>query len=99
MSLTQFWALLAAANQPLIADFASGRFIQLYLYVHRVSGLQPGVYRLSPEGAGLEHLKIGDQRVAAAGLSLGQDLAGNACEILPEAGARISQVMPAWRTR
>ena len=79
MSLTQFWALLAAANRPLIADFATGRFIQLYLYVHRVSGLQPGVYRLSPEGAGLEHLKSGDQRVAAAGLSLGQDLAGNAC--------------------
>ncbi|MGP0073812.1 MAG: SagB/ThcOx family dehydrogenase [Bryobacteraceae bacterium] len=79
MSLTQFWALLAAANRPLIADFATARFIQLYLYVHRVSGLQPGVYRLSPEGAGLEHLKIGDQRVVAAGLSLGQDLAGNAC--------------------
>ena len=39
MSLTQFWALLAAANRPLIADFATARFIQLYLYVHRVSGL------------------------------------------------------------
>jgi SagB-type dehydrogenase family enzyme len=79
MSLTQLWALLAAANQPLTVDFADARFIQLYLYVHRVSGLQPGVYRLSPEGAGLEHVKSGDQRVAAAGLSLGQDLAGNAC--------------------
>jgi SagB-type dehydrogenase family enzyme len=79
MALTQLWALLTAANQPLLADFADARFIQLYLYVHRVSGLQPGVYRLSPEGAGLEHVKSGDQRVAAAGLSLGQDLAGNAC--------------------
>ena len=79
MSLTQFWALLGAANRPLTADFATARFIQLYLYVHRVSGLQPGVYRLSRAGAGLEHLKSGDQRVAAAGLSLGQDLAGNAC--------------------
>jgi len=79
MSLTQFRALLAAANRPLIADFATAPFIQLYLYVHRVSGLQPGVYRLAREGAGLESLKNGDQRVAAAGLSLGQDLAGNAC--------------------
>jgi SagB-type dehydrogenase family enzyme len=79
MSLMQFWALLAAANRPLTADFATARFIQLYLYVHRVSGLHPGVYRLSPEGAGLEQLRSGDQRVAAAGLSLGQDLAGNAC--------------------
>ena len=43
------------------------------------SGLQPGVYRLWPERAELEQIKSGDQRVAAAGLSLGQDLAGNAC--------------------
>jgi len=27
----------------------------------------------------LEPIRLGDQRVAAAGLSLGQDLAGNAC--------------------
>ena len=79
MSLTQFWTLVAATNQPLNADFATPRFIQLYLYVHRVSGLEPGVYRLSLKGAGLERLKSGDQRVVAAGLSLGQDLAGNAC--------------------
>ena len=61
------------------ADFAGARFIQLYLYVHRVDGLQPGVYRFWPEHAELEQIKSGDQRVAAAGLSLGQDLAGNAC--------------------
>ena len=79
ISLTQFWSLLAAANQPLMADFANARFIQLYLYVHRVSGLQPGVYRFSLDDARLENVKSGDQRVAAAGLSLGQDLAGNAC--------------------
>ena len=27
----------------------------------------------------MEHIKSGDQRVVAAGLSLGQDLAGNSC--------------------
>src|SRR5207249_1237637 len=32
-----------------------------------------------PEHAQLERIRSGDQRVAAAGLSLGQDLAGNAC--------------------
>ena len=79
MSLTELAAILAAASQPLVADFASARFIQLYLYAHRVSGLEPGVYRLWPESAELEQIKSGDQRVAAAGLSLGQDLAGNAC--------------------
>jgi SagB-type dehydrogenase family enzyme len=79
MSLAELSAILAAATRPLFADFAGSRFIQLYLYVHRVDGLEPGVYRLWPQSAELEQIKSGDQRVAAAGLSLGQDLAGNAC--------------------
>ena len=54
-------------------------FVQLYLYAHRVEGLDPGVYRFWPDQSKLELIKTGDQRVAAAGLSLGQDLAGNAC--------------------
>jgi SagB-type dehydrogenase family enzyme len=66
-------------NPALSADFANERFIQLYLYAHRIFELQSGVYRFWPERAELELLKGGDQRVAAAGLSLGQDLAGNAC--------------------
>jgi SagB-type dehydrogenase family enzyme len=72
-------AILRAALQPLDADFASTRFIQLYLYVHRVDDLAPGVYRYWPDPAALELIKPGDQRFAAAGLSLGQDLAGNSC--------------------
>jgi SagB-type dehydrogenase family enzyme len=79
MSLTQLSAILAATARPLLADFASARFIQLYLYVHRVDGLQPGVYRHWPERGELERIGSADQRVAAAGLSLGQDLAGNGC--------------------
>jgi len=79
ISFTQLSAVLAAAIQPQLADFAATRFIQLYLYVHRVYGLEPGLYRLWPAPAELERIKSGDQRVAAAGLSLGQDLAGNAC--------------------
>ena len=79
MSLTQLSAILAATTRPFFADFASAHFIQLYLYAHRVDGLEPGVYRFWPERAELEQIKSGDQRVAAAGLSLGQDLAGNAC--------------------
>jgi SagB-type dehydrogenase family enzyme len=79
MSLAELSAILAVTAQPLSADFAGTRFIQLYLYAHRVDGLQPGVYRFWPERAELEQVKSGDQRVAAAGLSLWQDLAGNAC--------------------
>jgi SagB-type dehydrogenase family enzyme len=79
MSLAQLSAILAVTAQPLSADFEDQRFIQLYLYVHRVEGLAPGVYRHWPQHSELEQIKSGDQRVAAAGLSLGQDLAGNAC--------------------
>lgn len=79
MSLPQLSAILAASSEPLSADFADHSFVQLYLYVHRVEGLEPGVYRYWPQNAQLELLQAGDQRIAAAGLSLGQDLAGNAC--------------------
>ncbi len=84
MSLAQLSGVLAAASGALTADFAGERFVQLYLYVHRVEGLEPGVYRFWPNGSEsghseLETIKLGDQRVLAAGLSLGQELAGNAC--------------------
>lgn len=79
MSLPQLSAILAVTSRPLLADFAEARFLQLYLYAHRIDGLPPGVYRFWPAQAELEQIKGGDQRVAAAGLSLGQNLAGNAC--------------------
>ena len=79
MSLAQLSTILAVTAQPFFADFAGTRFVQLYLYVHRVNGPQPGVYRFWHDRAELEQIGSGDQRVAAAGLSLGQDLAGNAC--------------------
>ena len=43
ISLAELSAILAVAAQPLAADFAGTRFIQLYLYAHRVEGLRPGV--------------------------------------------------------
>jgi SagB-type dehydrogenase family enzyme len=79
ISLAQLSTILTLTAQPFFADFAGTRFVQLYLYVHRVSGLQPGLYRFWQDRDELEQISRGDQRVAAAGLSLGQDLAGNAC--------------------
>ncbi len=79
MSLAQLSSILAFAVQPLSADFAGALFIQLYVYAHRIDGLAPGVYRYRPAESDLDSVRVGDQRVAAAGLSLGQDLAGNAC--------------------
>ena len=86
MSLAELSAILAAATRPFSADFGGAHFIQLYLYAHRVNGLEPGVYRFWHERAELEQIKTGDQRVAAAGLSLGQELAGNACVALSMIG-------------
>jgi SagB-type dehydrogenase family enzyme len=79
MSLAQLSTILAEATRPLSADFAASSFIQLYLYVHRVDGLGPGVYRFQQDTGELELIKSSDQRVVAAALSLGQNLAGNAC--------------------
>jgi len=79
IGLEQLLTLLDLASRPLDCDFAAERYVQLYLYVHRVRGLDPGVYRYWPSEARLEPLKTGDQRVVAAALSLRQNLAGNAC--------------------
>jgi SagB-type dehydrogenase family enzyme len=57
ISLSQLATLLSGTKEPLFADFATARFVHLYLYVHRVEGLAPGVYRYWPEHAELE--KIG----------------------------------------
>jgi SagB-type dehydrogenase family enzyme len=79
ISLAELSALLSVTAQPYEADFASSRFVQLYLYVHRVENLEPGVYRYWPQAGTLELLRAGDQKIMAAGLSLQQSLAGNAC--------------------
>jgi SagB-type dehydrogenase family enzyme len=79
MSLPQLSTILSGTARPLFADFATQRFVQLYLYVHRVDGLAAGAYRYWPEHARLEQIKVGDQLLVAAALSLGQDLAGNSC--------------------
>jgi len=79
VSLDQLSAILTQRALPLSADFAGTRFIQLYLYAHRVDGLQRGVYKFWQECAQLEQVETGDQRWVSAALSLGQQLAGNAC--------------------
>ena len=94
ISFSQLATVLATAQERLFADFAKTRFVHLYLYVHRVEGLTPAVYRYWPEHAELEKIKEGDQRLVAAALSLGQDLAGNACVAFSSRSA-ILRVLPA----
>lgn len=98
ITLAELSAVLACAVQPLSADFAAPRFIQLYLYAHHVDGLQTGVFRFWPEHAELEQVKNGDQRAAAATLSLGQDLAANACMAFSMIGD-LDRAVGAYRDR
>lgn len=79
MSAGELAALLEAVGREMAGDFCERRRVRLYLYVHRVAGWEPGVYLWRPNRQGLERVLQGDQRVTAAGLSLGQALAGNAC--------------------
>ncbi len=60
----------------LLSTIPQDGLVTLYAYVHRVGELNPGVYKVQPS---FQLVKSGDQRVIAAALSLGQDLAGNAC--------------------
>jgi SagB-type dehydrogenase family enzyme len=53
--------------------------VALYLYVHRVRGCDPGVYRWDQASRRLEQLHRGDIQRVAAFLSLEQSLAGNSC--------------------
>ncbi len=79
MATEQLLIMLGLATRALAADFLANSYVDLYVYVHRVRGIDPGVYRYLRVSNRLELLKLGDQRTAAAGLSLGQDLAGNSC--------------------
>jgi SagB-type dehydrogenase family enzyme len=54
-------------------------FVTLYLYVHRVRGCEPGVYRWDRPNRRLKQLHHRNVQRVAAYLSLEQALAGNAC--------------------
>lgn len=60
-----------------LTGMAPSRFITLYLFAHAIEGLRRGAYRYGVTSHTLEAILAGDHRVSAAGLSLGQQLAGN----------------------
>jgi SagB-type dehydrogenase family enzyme len=57
-------------------------FVTLYLYIHRVRGCEPGIYRWNKSGRRLEQLHRANVARVAAYLSLEQALAGNACFVV-----------------
>ncbi len=54
-------------------------FVTLYLYLHRINGYDPGVYRWEAARCSLVQLHRGNVERVAAFLSLEQPLAGNSC--------------------
>lgn len=71
----QLGLILERACRPVPADFP-GPLNELWLIVNAVEGLEPGSYRLRPEG--LELLKQGAFRGQAGHLALDQELAADA---------------------
>jgi len=69
--------LLSTTRERLFADFATHRYVHLYLYVHRVDGLEPGVYR-SGGASRAGRIKAGDQRLWRSP-QFGTRRGGNAC--------------------
>jgi len=85
LALPDFAGLLLEATRLPRADATASldggeprRLIELYAWVHRVDDLAPGCWRYLPERHALLEVQLGDVRGVAAGLSLGQELAGRA---------------------
>jgi SagB-type dehydrogenase family enzyme len=54
-------------------------FVELYIYAHRISGIEPGVYQWSRLKRQLDPLHLGNVQRMSAYLSLEQPLAGHSC--------------------
>jgi SagB-type dehydrogenase family enzyme len=80
ISLAQFATILDRSTRGIAADFLrpfGARLNDLYLIIHAVEGLLPGLY-FYHGATGLERLKHGQFRDRAAHLALDQALAGDA---------------------
>lgn len=86
--LAEAWHLPRCDVLGSLRGASGARLVDLYCFVHRVEGVPPGCYRYRgarggdaedhEDGHALVPVRTGDVRAAAAGLSLGQELAGHA---------------------
>ncbi len=81
ISADEFGAILHRATAAAPGDVFHGPerrgFVRCYVYVHRVSGVDAGVYQYDRCEHRLVRVRAGDQRKAATRLSLGQRIAGD----------------------
>jgi SagB-type dehydrogenase family enzyme len=73
------WRGNFSGDGPLQSSRKDVDLVDLYLYVHRVEGCDPGVYLWDSRGRELRQLHSGNVQRVAAFLSLEQPLAGNSC--------------------
>lgn len=84
MTLAHFLEILKTATKGFSADFqGQGEdafyLIDLYLYVHRVDGLKPGIYYWDRQREELLPVASSDQRAMAKFVSCFQDIAADGC--------------------
>jgi len=77
MPLEDFAALLAHATHRPPSDFGEP-LVALHPFAHAIDGLAPGAYRHDARTGELALVVAGDQRRTAMGLSLSQEIAGDA---------------------
>ena len=84
MPVSQLQLILKTATKGFNADFQRPgkdgfHLIDLYLYVHRVEGLKPGIYFWDRSTEELLPIAISDQRQIAKFVSCFQDIAADGC--------------------
>ncbi len=84
MPKAEFELILKTLGRGFSADFQTNgqrgfHLIDLYLYVHRVDGLPPGVYYWRRQTEELQPLALGDQKQVAKFVSCFQDIAADGC--------------------
>lgn len=78
MSFNSLSAILAAAGHGIDSDIMPG-LVHLYIYAHRVDGLEPGIYYCDRAAAALHQLVSADERAAIKFASCFQDIAADGC--------------------
>jgi SagB-type dehydrogenase family enzyme len=82
MTKSDLAAILIASTSGFSSDFQrplDGYLVELYLYIHRVDGITPGIYFWNRQEQQLLPLVLADERAAAKYVSCFQDIAADGC--------------------
>ena len=97
ISAVEFSTALYHASRGWPADVPAG-FVELFVNVHAVEGIEPGAYRYDRAGHALALIRRGDFRRESSFLSLGQML-GGASSATVFFLADLGEILPRWGNR